>query len=44
MSRKTLLIVLFASLAVNLFLVGAVAGGLVVGQKVRAERPRMVIH
>lgn len=41
MSRKTLLIALFASLALNLFLVGAVAGGLVVGQKVRAERPHM---
>lgn len=38
MSRRTLLIVLFVSLAVNLFLVGAVAGGLVVGQKFRAER------
>ncbi len=41
MSRKTLLTALFASLAVNLFLVGAVAGGLVIGQKVRAERPHM---
>ncbi len=41
MSRKTLLIALFGSLALNLFLVGAVAGGLVVGQKVRAERPHM---
>jgi uncharacterized membrane protein len=39
MSRKTLLIALFVSLAANLFLVGAVAGGLVVGQKMRAERP-----
>ena len=41
MSRKSLLIALFGSLALNLFLVGAVAGGLVVGQKVRAERPHM---
>lgn len=39
MSRKTLLIALFGSLALNLFLVGTVAGGLVVGQKVRSERP-----
>ena len=35
MSRKTLAIALFASLALNLFLVGAVAGGLVVGHRVR---------
>jgi uncharacterized membrane protein len=41
MSRKTLLIALVASLAVNLFLVGAVAGGLVVGQRLRGERPPM---
>ena len=41
MSRRTLLIVLVVSLAVNLFLVGAVAGGLVVGQKFRSERPQM---
>lgn len=41
MSRKSLLIVLFISLALNLFLAGAVAGGLVVGQKVRGERPPM---
>ena len=42
MSRKTLLIVLFVSLAVNLFLVGALAGGLVVGQRLRAQRPPMM--
>lgn len=41
MSRRTLLIVLVVSLAVNLFLVGAVAGGLVVGQKFRGDRPPM---
>ena len=41
MSRKTLLIVLFVSLAVNLFLVGGVIGGLVVGQRLRPDRPPM---
>lgn len=41
MSRKTLFVVLFASLAVNLFLVGALAGGFVVGQRFRADRPPM---
>lgn len=39
MSRRTLLIVLFVSLAVNLFLVGALAGGLVIGQRMHGERP-----
>lgn len=39
MSRRTLLIVLFVSLAVNLFLVGTLAGGLVIGQRLRADRP-----
>ena len=42
MSRKSLLIVLFVSLALNLFLVGALAGGLVVGQRLRAEHPPMM--
>jgi uncharacterized membrane protein len=41
MSRRTLLIVLFISLAVNLFLVGGVVGGLVVGQRLRHDRPPM---
>ena len=41
MSRRTLLIVLFVSLAVNLFLVGGVVGGLVVGQRLRPDRPPM---
>ncbi|MES3030040.1 MAG: periplasmic heavy metal sensor [Pseudomonadota bacterium] len=41
MSRKTLLIVLVVSLAVNLFLVGGVIGGLVVGQRLRPDRPPM---
>lgn len=41
MSRRTLLIVLFISLAVNLFLVGGVVGGLVVGQRLRPDRPPM---
>lgn len=41
MSRRTLLIVLFVSLAVNLFLVGGVIGGLVVGQRLRPDRPPM---
>lgn len=36
-SRRTLSIALFASLALNLFLIGAVAGGLVVGQRVRGD-------
>ncbi|HEY9234716.1 MULTISPECIES: periplasmic heavy metal sensor [Phenylobacterium] len=39
MSRKSLLIVLFVSLALNLFLIGTVAGGLVVGQRFRAAHP-----
>ncbi|WP_309644691.1 periplasmic heavy metal sensor, partial [Phenylobacterium sp.] len=39
MSRKTLAIILFISLALNVFLIGAVVGGLVVGQKFRHERP-----
>lgn len=39
MSRKSLMIVLFVSLALNLFLVGTVAGGLVVGQRLRAAHP-----
>ena len=38
MSRRSLLIVLFVSLAVNLFLVGALAGGLVIGQRLRGDR------
>ncbi|WP_312161675.1 periplasmic heavy metal sensor [Phenylobacterium sp.] len=41
MSRKALFVMLFVSLAVNLFLVGALAGGLVVGQRFRADRPPM---
>lgn len=41
MSRKTLAILLFVSLALNVFMVGAVVGGLVVGQKFRADRPAM---
>lgn len=41
MSRKALFAMLFVSLAVNLFLVGALAGGLVVGQRFRGERPPM---
>ncbi len=41
MSRRTLAIILFASLAVNLFLIGAVIGGLVVGQRVHHQRPAM---
>lgn len=42
MSRKTLSIALFVSLALNLFLVGAVAGGFVVGHRIRGggdDRP-----
>lgn len=39
MSRRTLLIALFISLAVNLFLVGTLAGGLVIGHRLRADRP-----
>lgn len=38
MSRKTLLVVLFVSLAVNLFVIGAVAGGLVVGGRLHEVR------
>jgi uncharacterized membrane protein len=38
-SRKSLFVVLFVSLALNLFLIGAVAGGLVVGQRLRAAHP-----
>lgn len=41
MSRRTLAIILFVSLAVNVFLVGAAVGGLVVGQRFRPERPAM---
>lgn len=39
MSRKSLFVVLFISLALNLFLIGTVAGGLVVGQRFRAAHP-----
>ncbi len=39
MSRRTQLIVLIVSLALNLFLIGGVLGGLVVGQRLRADRP-----
>ena len=42
MSRRTLSIALFVSLAFNLFLVGAVTGGFVVGHRIRGggdERP-----
>jgi uncharacterized membrane protein len=39
MSRRALAITLFVSLAVNLFVIGAVIGGLVVGQHLRAGRP-----
>ena len=39
MSRKSLFVVLFVSLALNLFLIGTVAGGLVVGQRLRAAHP-----
>lgn len=39
MSRRTLLIIIFVSLALNLFLIGGMVGGLVVGQRLRAERP-----
>lgn len=35
MSRKNLLVLLFVSLALNLFLLGGIAGGLVIGQKFR---------
>lgn len=35
MSRKSLFVLLFVSLALNLFLLGGVAGGLVIGQKFR---------
>ncbi|KRB48930.1 periplasmic heavy metal sensor [Phenylobacterium sp. Root700] len=38
MSRRTQ-IVLFVSLALNLFLIGGVVGGLVVGQRLRSDRP-----
>ncbi|MDP3853371.1 periplasmic heavy metal sensor [Phenylobacterium sp.] len=41
MSRRTLAIILFVSLAMNVFLIGAVVGGLVVGQRFRHERPAM---
>lgn len=41
MSRRTLAVMLFISLAVNLFLIGAVVGGLVVGQRVHHQRPAM---
>lgn len=41
MSRRTLAIILFISLAVNVFLIGAVVGGLVVGQRVHHQRPAM---
>lgn len=39
MSRKSLFVILFVSLALNLFLIGTVAGGLVVGQRLRAAHP-----
>lgn len=38
---KSRTILLIVSLALNLFLVGAVVGGLVVGQRLRAERPAL---
>ena len=39
MSRRTLAIILFVSLAVNVFMIGAVVGGLVMGERFRHERP-----
>jgi len=42
MSRRTLAVILFISLAVNVFLIGAVVGGLVVGQRVHHQRPAMM--
>lgn len=42
MSRRALAIILFISLAVNVFLIGAVVGGLVVGQRIHHQRPAMV--
>lgn len=41
MSRKTLIVLLILSLAVNVFMIGAVVGGLVVGHKSRGDRPMM---
>lgn len=38
MSRKALLIALFASLALNLFAIGAVVGGLVIGARMHGVR------
>ena len=35
MTRKSLFVLLFVSLALNLFLLGGIAGGLVIGQKFR---------
>lgn len=39
MTERSRPILLIVSLALNLFLVGTIVGGLVVGQRLRAERP-----
>jgi uncharacterized membrane protein len=38
-SRRTLIILLFVSLALNLFIVGAIAGGFVFGERFHHRRP-----
>lgn len=43
MNERSRLILLIASLALNLFLVGTIVGGLVVGQRLRAQRPPPVM-
>jgi uncharacterized membrane protein len=37
MSRRVLIIVIFVSVALNLFLIGGLVGGLVVGERLRAQ-------
>jgi uncharacterized membrane protein len=39
MSRRSLVIVVFVSLALNLFLIGGLVGGLVVGERLRTQTP-----